>query len=127
MTSPARPSTWRPSCSRAGPADQRCDIYALGTLLFYLVTGRFPVAGRSLTEIREAHARGERTRLRDLRADVPVRSCAPSRKRFTPTRCNAFRRPERWRLRSRPSSRQGPAASLPQGARDGLQRRRSVS
>ncbi len=53
------------------PADQRTDIYALGTLLYYLVTASFPVAGRSLVEIGAAHARGERTRLRDLRADLP--------------------------------------------------------
>ncbi len=55
-----------------GEANQRTDIYALGTVIFYLVTAHFPVAGRSLADIGTAHARGERTRLRDLRADVPA-------------------------------------------------------
>jgi Tol biopolymer transport system component len=35
------------------------------------VTGSYPVSGSSLEEVREAHARGRRTRLRDLRADLP--------------------------------------------------------
>ncbi len=61
-----------PELFAGGTADQRSDIYALGTLLFYLVTAQYPVSGRSLDEVREAHARGERTRLRDLRADVPA-------------------------------------------------------
>ena len=62
-----------PELFAGGTADQRTDIYALGTLLFYLVTAQFPVSGRSLDEVRQAHARGERMRLRDLRADVPAR------------------------------------------------------
>ncbi len=52
-------------------ADQRSDIYALGALLYYLVTKRFPVSGRSLNDISAAHARGARTRLRDARPDLP--------------------------------------------------------
>ena len=61
-----------PELFTGGLADQRTDIYALGTLLYYLVTRNFPVTGRTLTEVREAHARGERARLRDVRPDLPA-------------------------------------------------------
>lgn len=47
------------------------DLYSLGVLLFYLVTGRYPVAGRGLEQVREAHRRGDRKALRDVRADLP--------------------------------------------------------
>ncbi|MGQ0735014.1 MAG: protein kinase domain-containing protein [Acidobacteriota bacterium] len=61
-----------PELFAGGRADLRTDIYALGALLFYLVTGTFPVAGRTLAELRAAHRAGARTRLRDLRADLPA-------------------------------------------------------
>lgn len=60
-----------PELFAGGLADQRTDIYALGTLLYYLVTRGFPVTGRSLGDIRDAHARGDRARLRDARPDLP--------------------------------------------------------
>jgi eukaryotic-like serine/threonine-protein kinase len=47
------------------------DIYSLGVLLFHLVTGTYPVSGHSFAEIVELHKRGERRRLRDVRADLP--------------------------------------------------------
>ena len=61
-----------PELFAGAPADARTDIYALGVLLFYLVTGSFPVTGRSLAELGDAHRSGGRTRLRDLRADLPA-------------------------------------------------------
>ena len=46
------------------------DLYALGVLLFHLVTGEFPVVGRSLDELRQSHDQPRRL-LRDIRADLP--------------------------------------------------------
>ena len=54
----------------ASPAS---DLYSLGVLLFYLVTGKHPVEGRTLTEIMLVHTKGNRTLLSDLRPDLPGR------------------------------------------------------
>jgi hypothetical protein len=48
------------------------DLYALGVLLFRLVSRRFPVEASSYTELRERHARDERRSLRDLRPELPA-------------------------------------------------------
>ena len=47
------------------------DIYSLGVLLFYLLSGHFPVDGEDVAEIRRRHASGERVRLRDIRPELP--------------------------------------------------------
>ena len=54
-----------------GAATVQSDIYALGVLLYYLVTGRFPVEGASLTDLAIAHAQRARRHLRDARPDLP--------------------------------------------------------
>lgn len=47
------------------------DVYSLGVLLFFLLTARLPVDAATAADVRQAHANGERRRLRDARADVP--------------------------------------------------------
>jgi tRNA A-37 threonylcarbamoyl transferase component Bud32 len=50
--------------------NEQTDIYAVGVLLYFLVTGTFPVQGASLAELEAAHLRGDRKRLRDRRPDL---------------------------------------------------------
>ena len=60
-----------PELFEGRPASFASDIYSLGVLLFYLLSGRLPVEGASLAELKSAHARQVRTRLRDLRPELP--------------------------------------------------------
>jgi serine/threonine protein kinase len=74
-TSPGRPHGTplylAPEIITGGTATVQSDIYALGVLLYYLVTGRFPVEGTSLSDLALAHARRQRRHLRDARPDLP--------------------------------------------------------
>jgi eukaryotic-like serine/threonine-protein kinase len=65
------PAYLAPELLHGAPPSVLSDFYALGILLFYLVSGTFPVASASLQEFREAHASGRRRSLRDLRPDLP--------------------------------------------------------
>ncbi len=51
----------------------QADIYSVGVLLFFLLAGSYPVAGRDLADLRAAHERGERRSLNSVRPDVPRR------------------------------------------------------
>jgi eukaryotic-like serine/threonine-protein kinase len=48
------------------------DLYALGVLLYRLVTARFPVEARDGAELRRKHREGAVTKLLDVRADLPA-------------------------------------------------------
>ena len=52
-------------------ATKESDIYALGVLLFHLVTRSYPVYGKTMDDLREAHRRGQRHHLGDMRPDLP--------------------------------------------------------
>jgi hypothetical protein len=54
-----------------GPASTSCDIYALGVLLYFLVTGKYPVDGETREEVERAHRDGRYVRLRDRRPELP--------------------------------------------------------
>lgn len=60
-----------PEVFRGQPRTKKTDIYALGVLLYHLVTREYPVNGATAAAVTEAHGRGERTRLRDVRPDLP--------------------------------------------------------
>ena len=51
----------------------RADIYSLGVLLYYLVTGSYPVRAETLSDLRLAHQRNERIPIRTARgrSDLP--------------------------------------------------------
>lgn len=56
----------------AGPSVQS-DIYALGVLLFFLLTGTYPVTGKDLAALRTAHEGGARRSLKALAPGTPGR------------------------------------------------------
>jgi eukaryotic-like serine/threonine-protein kinase len=60
-----------PEVLASGQATPVSDLYSLGVLLFRLVTGAYPVSGRSLEEVGREHRVAARRYLRDLRPDLP--------------------------------------------------------
>ena len=60
-----------PEVLLGGAPSVQSDLYSVGVLLHYLVTGEFPVVGDSVDELRVAHAGRRRKLLRDARPDLP--------------------------------------------------------
>jgi protein kinase-like protein len=60
-----------PEMFNDAPASPQTDIYALGVLLYYLVTAGYPVPARSIEELKEAHVRGRQRPLLVARPGLP--------------------------------------------------------
>ncbi|MFO0982919.1 MAG: protein kinase [Planctomycetota bacterium] len=61
-----------PEVLRGEAASPRSDLYAVGVLLYHLVTNSYPVHASELSELVAMHERGAMTRLHDARADLPL-------------------------------------------------------
>ncbi len=61
-----------PEVFRGDPPTVQSDLYSLGVLLFYLVSGAFPFEAQSLSGLEDAHVQGRRKLLRDVRPDLPA-------------------------------------------------------
>jgi serine/threonine-protein kinase len=67
------PAYLAPEVLDGAPATRQSDIYSLGVLLFRLLTGSYPVQGRSIGEIRAAHGDGTRVRISEVRSGLPAK------------------------------------------------------
>lgn len=51
--------------------DRRCDVYALGCTLYYLLTGKTPFKGESLVELIQSKVKGQFTPPRQINKNIP--------------------------------------------------------
>jgi hypothetical protein len=66
------PLATAPEVLKGGSPTPKSDLYSLGVLLFRLASGRYPVEARTMGELLDRHARGDRRSLRVLRPDLPA-------------------------------------------------------
>lgn len=63
----AAPEVWQ-----AGAATQRSDVYSVGVLIYFLLTGSFPVMADTIDALKAQHQAGARRPIRELSPWMPV-------------------------------------------------------
>ena len=61
-----------PEVLEGSPASVASDLYAVGILLFHLLTAKYPYKARTMDTLRVEHRAGRREPLQRLRADLPA-------------------------------------------------------
>ena len=61
-----------PEVLEGEPASASSDVYSLGVLLYFLVSGQYPVDARTIDELHQAHAKRQHRWLSERRPDLPV-------------------------------------------------------
>ncbi|HUG34808.1 MAG TPA: transporter substrate-binding domain-containing protein [Anaerolineales bacterium] len=61
-----------PEIAREGKSTSRADIYALGVILFEMMTGHLPFTGKSLYNIISAHIHQPVPKISEFRPDLPM-------------------------------------------------------
>jgi serine/threonine-protein kinase len=67
------PVCMAPEVIAGGAPTAASDLYSLGITLYFAATGTFPISGRSMREIRDAHARETLVPVLAARPDLPHR------------------------------------------------------
>jgi Tfp pilus assembly protein PilF len=65
------PAYMAPELLSGQPATIASDVYAIGVLLFNLLTAKYPVEGADVEKLRAAHVSGAHRTLLDVRPDLP--------------------------------------------------------
>jgi serine/threonine protein kinase len=66
------PAYMAPELLLGQPPAIASEVYAIGVMLFYLLTKQYPVEGTDVAQLRAAHAAGRRRTLLDVRPDLPA-------------------------------------------------------
>ncbi len=66
------PMYMAPEVLAGQPVSACSDVYSVGVLLYHLVTSEYPVEGRTMDDLRDAHRGGRRRLLSERRPDLPM-------------------------------------------------------